>query len=169
MDALFMPKSKSLERFKTRKILQQLAEKKGYGTELFSLYIPQGKQISDVQNYLKQEYGTATNIKSKTTQKNVQSAITTIQQKLKIIPQSLIDEYSLVIFCGAIPQNGGPGTEKMEIYPQRVTIRDKYKIHQEIEEIFDSILRVIGLLCFCLDCKDGGDHNGSHASHLNGL
>lgn len=117
MDALLMSKSKSLERFKTRKILEELAEKKGYGTELISLYIPQGKQISDVSNYLKQEYGTATNIKSKTTQKNVQSAITTIQQKLKIIPQSLIDEYSLVIFAGAIPQNGGPGTERMEIYP----------------------------------------------------
>ncbi|WP_287587547.1 peptide chain release factor aRF-1 [Candidatus Borrarchaeum sp.] len=110
-------KSKSLERYKTRKLLEELAEKKGYGTELISLYIPQGKQISDVSNYLKQEYGTATNIKSKTTQKNVQSAIVTIQQKLKIIPQSLIDEYSIVIFAGAIPQNGGPGTERMEIYP----------------------------------------------------
>jgi len=116
MDALLMSKSKSLERFKTRKILQQLAEKKGYGTELISLYIPQGKQISDVSNYLKQEYGTATNIKSKTTQKNVQSSIVVIQQKLKTIPQSLIDEYSLVIFAGAIPQNG-PGTESIEIYP----------------------------------------------------
>jgi len=52
MDALLMLKSKSLERFKTRKILQKLAEKKGYGTELISLYIPQGKQISDVSNYL---------------------------------------------------------------------------------------------------------------------
>jgi peptide chain release factor subunit 1 len=110
-------KSKSLERYKTRKLLEELAEKKGFGTELIPLYIPQGKQISDVQNYLKQEYGTATNIKSKTTMKNVQSAITTIQQKLKIIPQSMINEYSLVIFAGGIPQNGGPGTERMEIYP----------------------------------------------------
>jgi peptide chain release factor subunit 1 len=109
-------KSKSLERYKTRKLLEELAEKKGYGTELISLYIPQGKQISDVQNYLKQEYGTATNIKSKTTQKNVQSSIVALQQRLKTISQSLIDEYSLVIFAGAIPQNG-QGTEKMEVYP----------------------------------------------------
>ena len=109
-------KSDSLERYKTRKLLEELAGKKGYGTELISLYIPQGKQISDVQNYLKQEYGTATNIKSKTTQKNVQSSIVVIQQKLKTIPQSLIDENSLVIFAGAIPQNG-PGTESIEIYP----------------------------------------------------
>lgn len=109
-------KSKSLERYKTRKLLEELADKKGFGTELISLYIPQGKQISDVQNYLKQEYGTAENIKSKTTKKNVKSAITTLQQRLKIIPQSVINEHSIVLFAGAIPTNG-QGTEKMEFYP----------------------------------------------------
>lgn len=108
-------KSKSLERYKTRKLLEELAEKRGYGTELISLYIPQGKQISDVQNYLKQEYGTAENIKSKTTRKNVKSAITTLQQRLKIIPQSVINEHSIVLFAGAIPTNGQQTV--MEFYP----------------------------------------------------
>jgi len=62
---------------------------------------------------LKQEYGTASNIKSTTTRKNVQDAIVKVQQRLKLFRQ--IPENGLVIFCGAVPQNG-PGSERIETY-----------------------------------------------------
>ena len=62
---------------------------------------------------LRQEYGTATNIKSDTTRKNVQDAITKVQQRLKLFKE--IPKTGLVIFSGAIPQNG-PGSERMETY-----------------------------------------------------
>ena len=90
-----------------------LASKEGRGTELVSVYVPPGKQISDVINMLRDEYGTASNIKSTTTRKNVMDAIVKVQQRLKLFKEA--PEKGLVIFCGAIPQNG-PGSERIETY-----------------------------------------------------
>ncbi|MCS7114776.1 MAG: peptide chain release factor aRF-1 [Nitrososphaerota archaeon] len=106
-------KRTSLELFRLKKILSTLANKEGRGTELISLYIPPGKQISEVMNMLREEYGTASNIKSTTTRKNVQDAIVRVQQRLKLFKET--PENGLVIFCGAIPQNGA-GSEKIETY-----------------------------------------------------
>ncbi len=103
----------SLERFRLKRTLDTLAEKEGRGTELISLYVPPGRQISEVMNMLRQEYGTASNIKSTTTRKNVQDAIVKVQQRLKLF--RTVPEKGLVIFCGAIPQNGA-GSERIETY-----------------------------------------------------
>jgi peptide chain release factor subunit 1 len=79
------------------------------------MYVPPGKQISDAINMLRDEYGTASNIKSTTTRKNVQEAIVKVQQRLKLFKDP--GEKGIVIFCGAIPQEGGgPGSERMETY-----------------------------------------------------
>jgi peptide chain release factor subunit 1 len=106
-------KKTSLELFRLKKTLQRLASKEGRGTELVSLYVPPGKQISDVLNQLRDEYGTASNIKSTTTRKNVLDAIVKVQQRLKLYKEP--PENGLVIFCGAIPQNGA-GSERIETY-----------------------------------------------------
>ena len=104
-------KRTSLERFRLKKILENLASKEGRGTELISLYIPPGRQISEVVSMLKEEWGTASNIKSNTTRKNVQDAIVKVIQRLKLF--RTVPDNGLVLFCGAIPQNG-PGSEKIE-------------------------------------------------------
>jgi peptide chain release factor subunit 1 len=106
-------KRTSLELFRLKKTLNTLASKEGRGTELVSLYVPPGKQISEVTNMLRDEYGTASNIKSTTTRKNVQDAIVKVQQRLKLFKEA--PESGLVIFCGAIPQNGA-GSERIETY-----------------------------------------------------
>jgi peptide chain release factor subunit 1 len=106
-------KKTSLELFRLKKTLMTLANKEGRGTELISLYVPPGKQISDVINTLREEYGTASNIKSNTTRKNVMDAIVKVQQRLKLFKEP--PEKGLVIFCGAIPQNGA-GSERIETY-----------------------------------------------------
>ena len=106
-------KRTSLEKFRLKRALETLARKEGRGTELVSLYIPPGRQISEVAAMLKQEYGTASNIKSNTTRKNVQDAIVKVTQRLKLFKE--VPEKGLVIFCGAIPQNG-PGSERIETY-----------------------------------------------------
>jgi peptide chain release factor subunit 1 len=103
----------SLLRFRLKKALDLLASKQGRGTELISLYVAPGRQISDVIKYLRQEYATASNIKSRTTRKNVQEAIDRVTQRLKLFKEP--PPTGLVIFCGAIPK-GGPGSEEMEIY-----------------------------------------------------
>jgi len=106
-------KKTSLELFRLKKTLETLAKKEGRGTELVSLYVPPGKQISDVLNQLRDEYGTASNIKSTTTRKNVLDAIVKVQQRLKLFKEP--PGNGLVIFCGAIPQNGA-GSERIETY-----------------------------------------------------
>ena len=106
-------KKTSLELFRLKKTLTSLASKEGRGTELISLYVPPGKKISDAINNLRDEYGTASNIKSTTTRKNVMDAIVKVQQRLKLFKEP--PPNGLVIFCGAIPQNG-PGSERIETY-----------------------------------------------------
>ena len=106
-------KKDSLELYRTRKAINALTTKEGSHTELITIYVPPGKQISDALNLLREEYGTATNIKSNVTRKNVLDAIVKAQQKLKLFKDP--GEKGLVIFCGALPQEGaGPGTERME-------------------------------------------------------
>jgi peptide chain release factor subunit 1 len=108
-------KKSSLELFRLRKTLQTLASKEGSHTELITIYVPPGKQISDALNLLREEYGTASNIKSNVTRKNVLDAIIKVQQRLKLFKDP--GEKGLVVFAGALPQEGGgPGTERMETY-----------------------------------------------------
>ncbi|HUO43150.1 MAG TPA: peptide chain release factor aRF-1 [Methylomirabilota bacterium] len=105
--------SDSVARFRLRRTLEMLAEKEGRGTELISLYVPPGRRIHEVMANLREEYGTASNIKSRTTRKNVQDAIDRVSQRLKLFREP--PENGLVIFCGAIPRNGA-GSERMETY-----------------------------------------------------
>jgi len=112
---LSVPKKSSLELFRLRKIINALANKEGSHTELITIYVPPDKQISDALNLLRNEYGTASNIKSNVTRKNVLDAIIKAQQKLKLFKDP--GEKGIVIFTGALPQEGGgPGTERMESY-----------------------------------------------------
>ena len=103
----------SVLRFKLKRTLEMLADKEGRGTELISLYVPPGRRIHEVLANLREEYGTASNIKSRTTRKNVQDAIDRTSQRLKLFKEPPTN--GLVIFCGAIPRNGA-GTERMETF-----------------------------------------------------
>ncbi|NVM46636.1 MAG: peptide chain release factor aRF-1 [Candidatus Lokiarchaeota archaeon] len=107
-------KSKDLQLFQTKRLLNQLKDKKGFHTELVSLYIPHDRKISDVTNHLKNEVSESQNIKSKLTRKNVLDSISSLMGQLKNITE--VPENGLVMFSGAIPQNNTPGTERNELY-----------------------------------------------------
>ena len=107
-------KSNDLKVYKTKKLLEELKSKKGFHTELISLYIPHDRKLSDVTNYLKNEISESQNIKSKLTRKNVLDGISTLIGMLKNYRD--VPDNGLVMFAGAIPQNNTPGTEKMEKY-----------------------------------------------------
>ena len=81
-------------------MLEKLEALEGRGTELVTVYIPPGKQIHDVMTDLRNEYGTAVNIKSKTTKKNVQDALTKAMERLKLFTK--VPETGLAIFAGTI-------------------------------------------------------------------
>ena len=106
-------KADSVSLYKVRKVLSELSTKKGRGTELVSLYIPPRKPIHEVIGSLRDEHGTASNIKSDTTRTHVLDALTKTMQRLKLYDKT--PENGLVIFCGALPTNG-PGSEVVTLH-----------------------------------------------------
>ena len=121
----------SKELYEFKKTLKELSNKRGRGTELVSVYIPPNKQLSDVGKQMRDELGQSSNIKSKQTKKNVQSAIEVILQTIRLYKQP--PENGLVLFVGMIPK-GGPGTEKMEKYvlePPEPVVTYWYKCNNE--------------------------------------
>jgi len=107
-------KPNDLKIYKTKRLLDNLKSKKGFHTELISLYIPHDRKISDVTNHLKNEISESQNIKSKLTRKNVLDSINSLLGQLKNIRE--VPENGLVMFSGAIPQSNTPGTERNEMY-----------------------------------------------------
>ena len=92
----------SKELYEFKKTLKELANKRGRGTELVSVYIPPSKQLSDVGKHMRDEMGQSANIKSKQTRKNVQSAIAVILESIKLYKQP--PENGIVLFVGMIPK-----------------------------------------------------------------
>jgi len=86
------------QRYEFKTALEKVKELQGKGTELISLYVPPTRQISDVSNYLKGEYSQSSNIKSSSTRKNVQSAISSILARLRSYKRT--PENGLVFFIG---------------------------------------------------------------------
>lgn len=85
-------------RYEFKVALEKVNELQGKGTELISLYVPPTRQISDVSNYLKGEYSQSSNIKSSSTRKNVQSAISSILARLRSYKRT--PENGIVFFIG---------------------------------------------------------------------
>ena len=100
--------------YRIRKLLSDLSNKSGRGTELVSLYLPPKKAVHEAIAALREESGTASNIKSDTTRNHVQEALTKTMARLRLYKQT--PESGIVIFCGAIPGPGGPGNETIELY-----------------------------------------------------
>ena len=71
------------QKYDLKRKIEELKSCKGKHTELISLYVPASKKIFDVVSYLKNELSQSQNIKSKTTRKNVLSAIESIMSRLK--------------------------------------------------------------------------------------
>lgn len=91
-------------KYEFKKMLERLNAKEGSGTELISLYIPPDKQIYDVTAQLRDEFGQCSNIKSKQTRTNVQSAISSILSRLKYYQRP--PENGMAIFCGTVNKHG---------------------------------------------------------------
>ncbi len=87
-----------LQKYEFRRSLEEVRKISGRGTELISLYIPPSRQVSDVAAYLRNEYSQSSNIKSASTRKNVQSAISSILARLKGL--RMPPENGLVFFVG---------------------------------------------------------------------
>jgi peptide chain release factor subunit 1 len=94
-----------IEIFKVKKLIKNLQSARGNGTSMISLIIPPGDQISRVNKMLSDEYGTASNIKSRVNRLSVLGAITSTQQRLKLYNKC--PKNGLVIYCGTVLTDEG--------------------------------------------------------------
>jgi peptide chain release factor subunit 1 len=149
----------SVKRYKLTKMLNQLSSITGHGTELVTVYIPPRRPIFEVIGQLRNESGTASNIKSDLTRTHVQDALSKTVEHLKLFKET--PENGLAIFCGAIPNNKGIGNEKIELYsvfpPKPIQI-NLYRCddHFWTDHIKDMLRdeKVIGLLA--IDSQEAG-------------
>jgi peptide chain release factor subunit 1 len=140
-------------------MLNELGGILGHGTELVTVYIPPRRPIYDVIAQLRNESGTASNIKSDLTRNHVQDALSRTIEHLKLFKET--PENGLVIFCGAIPTGKGFGTEKIELYsvipPKPVQIQ-LYRCddHFWIDHLKDMMKddKVVGILA--IDTQEAG-------------
>ena len=151
-------KRDSVRLYKIRKLISELSSKEGRGTELISLYVPPKKPVHEVISNLREEWGTAGNIKSDTTRNHVQDALVRTMQRLKLYRTT--PENGLVFFCGALPTNG-PGSEVInvqEIVPPKpvTTYLYMYDDHFHLEWLRDMLKeeKVYGILS--IDSTEAG-------------
>ena len=151
-------KTDSVRLYKVRKLISELSSKEGRGTELVSLYVPPKKPIHEVIANLREEWGTAGNIKSDTTRNHVQDALTKTMQRLKLY--RFAPETGLVIFSGALPTNG-LGSEVVNVYeivPPKPVTAYLYQCddHFHIEWLKDMLReeKVFGILV--IDSSEAG-------------
>ena len=129
----------SQEQYKLKKLVNELKNKQGRHTELVSVYIPKGFSMINVLNQLGEEAGTASNIKSKTTMKNVTGALEKTIQHLRLFKQT--PPNGLAVFCGNVSEREGVQDLKVwSVEPSEpVTVRlyrcDKEFITGPLEEL----------------------------------
>lgn len=133
---------KSAEMYELKKKVEELKSYRGRATELVSLYIPAGYDINKVMQQLREEYGTAQNIKSKSTRKNVLGALERAMQHLKLYKQT--PENGLALFVGNVSEQEGVSDIKLWaiVPPEPLNVR-LYRCDQTfVTEPLEEMLRV---------------------------
>ncbi|MFC4989836.1 MULTISPECIES: peptide chain release factor aRF-1 [Saliphagus] len=110
------------KKYEFRRVIEELKEFEGSGTQLVTIYVPEDRQVSDVVAHVTQEHSEAANIKSKQTRTNVQDALTSIKDRLRYY-DTYPPENGMVLFSGAVNSGGGQTemiTRTLESPPQPV-------------------------------------------------
>ena len=161
MGKIEIQKHDSVKIYKIRKTLQHLSKIAGKGTELITVYIPKNKQLHEVITNLREEQGTADNIKSDLTRTHVVDSLSKVIQRLKLYKKT--PERGLAIFCGALPreEGGPPGTEVVkafEIDPPKDLKTFLYRCDDHFHvDILKDMLKDDNLIGFlAIDAKDAG-------------
>ena len=88
------------DRLHLKKLIKDLKSHKAAHTEFVSVYIPAGYELSKIINHLAEEQGTASNIKSAATRKNVQTALEKMIQHLRGYART--PTHGLAVFSGNV-------------------------------------------------------------------
>lgn len=127
------------EKLHLRKLIKELKSYKAPHTEFVTVYIPQGYELFKIIQHLAEEQGTASNIKSTSTRKNVQDALEKMVQHLRGFQKT--PPNGLAVFSGNIA--AGEGKQDFRVWsiepPIPLNIRiyrcDKNFVTEILEEI----------------------------------
>ncbi len=138
-----------LTKIELEELIEKLEEYKGRATELITVFVPSGQNIHTVSDQLEAEKGTAKNIKSTSTRKNVSNALDKITRELKNYKKT--PENGIALFCGNI--SNVEGQEDLELWniepPLPLKIRmyrcDKEFVLDPLKEMLE-VKEIFGLL-----------------------
>ncbi len=99
-------------RIKLKRVLKELEQVHGRHTELITVYVPAGYDLNLIRSQLSQEQGTAANIKSKTTRKNVTAALEKAVQELKLYKRT--PPNGMALFSGNV--GGDVGVRDIKVW-----------------------------------------------------
>lgn len=88
------------DKIKLKKFINNLKSNRGRHTELISVYLPPGSDLTKMIGTLSAEQGTATNIKDKNTGKSVQQALERMIRTMRVIDTT--PKNGLAIFSGNV-------------------------------------------------------------------
>jgi peptide chain release factor subunit 1 len=149
------------QKYELEETLEELESYRGRHTELITVYVPAGFNINQAAKQIDDEKGTATNIKSTSTRKNVIQALDKISRQLKLIGRT--PENGVVLFSGNVSDTDGgqdfklwtiepPKPLKIRLYRcDQTFVLDALKEMLETEEVYGLLLierkeATIGLL-----------------------
>jgi peptide chain release factor subunit 1 len=143
------------DKYDLKKQIKELAGYRGRHTELVSVYIPAGYDINKVITQIEQEQGTATNIKSTSTRKNVMDALERMVQHLRLFKQT--PPNGLAAFSGNVAEREGQSDVKVWSMEPPVPLKtriyrcDKTFVLEPLEDMMET-KEVYGLVV--LDRRD---------------
>ena len=138
-----------MNKYQLKKLVNKLEDIRGRNTELVSLYVPAGYDMSKISEFVTSEQSEAENIKSKHTRNNVQDALGKIGRKVKEEPTT--PENGVAFFAGNVSETEGrPDIQIWEVVPPEPIESRRYRCDKEfvLEPLKQMIVddRVYGLI-----------------------
>jgi len=158
-----------LQKYELELIIEELDGYRGKHTELITCMIPSGTSLNQVKRQLEDEKGTASNIKSSSTRKNVISALDLAARRIQEIKTT--PEKGLAIFSGLVTlENGRESLESWVIEPPKVLKTRIYRCDQKflldpLKNMLDSD-SIYGLLIIELNEASIGVLDGNNVTLL---
>jgi len=140
----------AMEKYELEETVKELEGYRGRHTELISVYVPAGFSLINVGKQIEDEKGTASNIKSTSTRKNVINALEKAGRQLKLIGRT--PENGVAVFSGNISDVEGkedlrvwtiepPKPLKVRMYRcDQTFILDPLKEMLETDEVYGLLL-----------------------------
>src|SRR3989344_6757061 len=114
------------QKIQIKKLVKELKNYKAPHTEFVSVYIPVGYELVKITQHLAEEQGTASNIKSASTRKNVEGALEKMIQHLRLYAKT--PPHGLACFAGNIA--AGEGKQDFRVWSFEPPVQLKTRIYR---------------------------------------